>query len=212
MSRFAPVTRPLGLHWHPYADNVLQPILHLPDRPAEQGESIVVYLPFEDQQEITRLLQQFPQHQFRQYASGLAPIQAANVLLCPTSTSHFKRDLAGCTGVICNSGFELISECLQWRKPVLTRPLQGQIEQLSNARALGQLGYATVMSALCPVTIGHWLAHRPKTPVVSFPDVAAYLALWLVDGAPHEAPELRRQLWPGATATGIGQLPQNKVA
>ncbi|HEY7775909.1 MAG TPA: glycosyltransferase family protein, partial [Kineobactrum sp.] len=80
MNHFAPVTRPLGLHWHPYADNVLPPILHLPDRAGEPGEDILVYLPFEGQQEITQLLQQFPQHRFRQYASGLAPIQAANVL------------------------------------------------------------------------------------------------------------------------------------
>ena len=59
----------------------------------------------------------------------------------------FKRDLATARGVICNTGFELISECLQWGKPVL-RPLAKQMEQLSNAAALEQLGYATTMEAL----------------------------------------------------------------
>ncbi|PLW84336.1 hypothetical protein CWI75_03070 [Kineobactrum sediminis] len=212
MNRFAPVTRPLGLHWYPYADNVLPPILHLPDRQAGRSEDIVVYLPFEEQPRITGLLQQFPQYRFRQYASGLAAMQVANVLLCPTSTNNFKRDLAQCAGVICNSGFELISECLQWRKPVLTRPLQGQIEQLSNARALDQLGYATVTNTLCPVTLGQWLEHRPAPPMVEFPDVAACLARWLADGAGHEMCEMQRWLWLEGAGTGIGQFPRDKVA
>ena len=42
----------------------------------------------------------------------------------------------GCAGVVCNSGFELISECLQLGKTVLTRPVLGQMEQMSNAFAL----------------------------------------------------------------------------
>lgn len=59
--------------------------------------------------------------------------------------ARFKSDLASARGVVCNCGFELISECLHWRKPVLTRPLAKQMEQLSNGAALETLHYATVM-------------------------------------------------------------------
>ena len=59
--------------------------------------------------------------------------------------ARFKSDLASARGVVCNCGFELISECLHWRKPVLTRPLAQQMRRLSNGAALETLRYATVM-------------------------------------------------------------------
>ena len=59
--------------------------------------------------------------------------------------ARFKSDLASARGVVCNCGFELISECLHWRKPVLTRPLAKQMGQLSNGAALETLHHATVM-------------------------------------------------------------------
>jgi hypothetical protein len=55
MSRFAPVDIPIGLHWHPYGSNVLPPILDLPDLPVSRGGHLLVYLPFEDQDAISRL-------------------------------------------------------------------------------------------------------------------------------------------------------------
>jgi uncharacterized protein (TIGR00661 family) len=207
MHQFAPASLALGLHWHPYADNVLPPILDLPDIPRQQGDHILVYLPFEDQREVTRWLQQFPGQRFRQYAPGLVAADCANVSTRPPAIDAFKQDLANSAGVICNSGFELISECLQWHKPVLTRPLRGQLEQLSNARALAQLGYATVMHQLCAVTLEHWLVHRPGPPALYFPDVAARLARWLADGARQSPAQLCRQLWqprPGVTVGAAG--------
>ena len=107
----------------------------------------------------------------------------------------FKRDLAAAKGVICNSGFELISECLQWRKPVLTRPLAKQMEQLSNAAALGQLGYATTMQSLDTPTARRWFDAMPAAPEVHFNDVAGALAEWLARGASRPVAELSRQLW-----------------
>ncbi|WP_116367891.1 glycosyltransferase family protein [Parahaliea mediterranea] len=201
MRHFAPVDVPLGLHWHPYASNVLPPILDLPDLPRAPAGHILVYLPFEDQAEVTRWLQQFPGQRFLQYAAGLSAGERGNVQLHPTSISAFKRDLASSNGVICNSGFELISECLQWRKPVLTKPLAGQMEQLSNARALQELGYARVIHSLNGEALKQWLASTPASPTVHYQRVHEVLARWLASGASEAPAELARRLWPQPAAS-----------
>ncbi|MDO8862753.1 glycosyltransferase family protein [Haliea sp. E1-2-M8] len=195
MRRFAPVERPVGLHWHPYSDDVLPPILDLPDCAGEARNHVLVYLPFEDQVAVSALLQQFPATSFRLYGPGLSIGEESNVSLRPTSVATFKRDLASCSGVICNSGFELISECLQWHKPVLTKPLAGQVEQLSNARALGELGHATIVNRLDRDSLEPWLLRRPAPPLLRYPDVAAALAGWLAAGACSELATLQHQLW-----------------
>lgn len=192
---FAPVDVPLGLHWHPYAGNILPPILDLPPLPVEKGEHILVYLPFEDQDSVTRLLQEFPERRFAQYASGLQAAVKGNVVLRPASIDAFKFDLARSAGVICNSGFELISECLQWRKPVLTKPLSGQVEQLSNALALAQLHYASVAPDLSRDAINDWLEAPVSAPDIHFSDVASLLAKWLASGCTETAEELAQRAW-----------------
>ncbi|TGD72702.1 hypothetical protein E4634_14385 [Mangrovimicrobium sediminis] len=193
--RFAPVDVPLGLHWHPYADNVLPPILDLPDLPVTRGEHLVVYLPFEDQDEVTRILRQFPQRRFVQYSSQLVDEERGNVSRRKADFHGFKLCLAGSAGVICNSGFELISECLQWRKPVLTKPLARQMEQHSNALALEQLGYACTTPVFDAPALEQWLAARHLTADIQFPDVAAALARWLAQGCRESPAVLSQQLW-----------------
>jgi len=195
MRSFAPVTVPLGLHWHPYGDTVLPPILDLPQLPCVRGEHVLVYLPFEDQAAVTRLLQQLPGHRFVQYAPGLEPEQRGNVTRCRASIEGFKRHLASSRAVICNSGFELISECLHWGKPVLTRPLLGQMEQLSNALALEQLRYATVCRELDVEQLERWLGWTPPQLARPFADVAGALADWLAAGAATPPARLSQQLW-----------------
>lgn len=195
MRGFAPVSVPLGLHWHPYGDEVLPPILDLP--PAQQNDDgfILVYLPFENQDAVTALLSRLPAHRFVQYARDLPPGISGNVTRRAANTQSFKQHLAACSGVICNSGFELISECLHWGKRVLTRPLQGQMEQLSNALALEQLGYASTLQSLSAAGIARWLDHTPVAPALAFPDVAAELARWLAAGCTEAPARLSSRLW-----------------
>ena len=99
-----------------------------------------------------------------------------------SNIAGFKSDLASVRGVVCNCGFELISECLHWRKPVLTRPLAKQMEQLSDGAALETLRYATPMRQIDNAMTARWLAAPPLAPNLSFPDVSAALASWLANG------------------------------
>ena len=203
MRNFAPVSVPLGLHWHPYAANVLPPILDLPALPGDQGaKHILVYLPFEDQDRVTEWLQQATDYPYIQYANGLDHEVRGNVQRHPTGIASFKRHLAGSEGVICNSGFELISECIQWQKPVLTKPLAGQMEQLSNALALQELGYAQVMETLCKRTLRQWLASPARPQPVHFADVASKLAEWLATGCRTGVEQLSQDLWSNSLAAG----------
>ncbi|NND66398.1 MAG: hypothetical protein HKN19_02315 [Halioglobus sp.] len=172
MRQFAPAQQSLGLHWYPYRDNVLPPILDLPDLPQTNAGHILVYLPFENQDRVIQLLNTLPGTEFVLYAGGMAQGRHGNVACYPTDNMGFKQHLASCRGVLCNSGFELVSECLQWRKPLLTRPLAGQTEQLSNALAIEQLGYGHVMYTLTVEAIEQWLDSMTPAPAEPFPDVA----------------------------------------
>lgn len=215
MRNFAPVDTALGLHWYPYAHNVLPPILDLPELPRAEGEHILVYLPFEDQDRVSDWLRGAPQHRFVQYANGLQPGQFDNVERHAASTDGFKKHLASCAGVICNSGFELISECIQWRKPVLTRPLEGQMEQLSNALALEQLGLATTTRSLSAAALSDWLDHPGLHPARQFGDTAAVLADWLAGGCREPAELLGRRLWerpcPTPQTGNIPNMPRSVI-
>ena len=195
MRNFAPVDTALGLHWYPYADNVLPPILDLPDVPVVQAGHILVYLPFEDQEAITRLLHRLPDHRFIQYANDIESETRGNVLRQHANIQGFKRHLAASSGVICNSGFELISECLHWGKPVLTKPLAGQMEQMSNALALRRLGYATTVTDTGVATVGAWLGSRRRSPKLRFPDVAPAVARWLANDSSATPAQLASSLW-----------------
>ena len=196
MSLFAPVARGVGLHWSDFGANVLPPILDLPPTPTvAANDHILVYLPFEDQSTVTKWLNGFSEHRFIQYASTLPNDEQANVGRRTANIAGFKSDLASARGVVCNCGFELISECLHWRKPVLTRPLAKQMEQLSNGAALEALGYATVMRQIDNELAERWLAAPPIAPILSFPNVSATLASWLADGAKTPVATLGEALW-----------------
>ena len=196
MSWFAPVNRGIGLHWSNFGDNVMPPILDLPAKPPmETGDHILVYLPFEDQTVVTEWLNGFEGHRFLQYASILPNDEQGNVGRRRANIAGFKSDLASARGVVCNCGFELISECLHWRKPVLTRPLAKQMEQLSNGAALEALGFATVMRQIDNELTARWLEKPPDAPHLAFPDVSATLAAWLADGAKEPIASLGAALW-----------------
>ena len=184
MSLLAPVKRGVGLHWSNFGKNALPPILDLPPPPPTAAPAdILFYLPFKNQAVVTEWLNGFSEHSFPQYARERPNDGQGNVGRRTANIAGFKSDLASARGVVCNCGFELISECLHWRKPVLTRPLAKQMEQLSSGAALETLRYATVMRQTDNELTARWLATPPTAPNLFFPDVSAALASWLADGA-----------------------------
>ncbi|MEL7451527.1 MAG: hypothetical protein AAFN78_20120, partial [Pseudomonadota bacterium] len=80
------------------------------------------------------------------------------------------------------------------------KALHGQMEQLSNAQALDELGYAVTMHSLSESAMRNWLEYRPAAPDVAFADVATSIADWLADGGTEPPDALAQRLWHGSPA------------
>lgn len=80
---------------------------------------------------------------------GLSEDQVeGNLVFRPFSEQGFIDDLASARGVIAGGGFTLMGEAVFLHKPMLAVPIEGQFEQILNARYLQKLGYGHFASSL----------------------------------------------------------------
>jgi uncharacterized protein (TIGR00661 family) len=66
----------------------------------------------------------------------------------PFSEAGFIADLASARAVIAGGGFTLMGEAVYLKKPMLSVPVAGQVEQIMNGRYLEQLGYGRYAESL----------------------------------------------------------------
>lgn len=196
MKYFAPVDIPIGLHWHHFDTDILPPIIDTQLQRKRSGNAhILIYLPFENQEYVTRLLQRFDNFRFIQYSPDLTNEEAGNVSLRRTNLHGFREDLCRADAVICNAGFELVGECLHLGIPTLVKPVKGQMEQISNAFALQQLGWGTAIDSIDYLTLKNWLCGERRVVPVHYPDVAAALVDWVLEGVWDDKYTLCETLW-----------------
>lgn len=198
MRGFAPATTNIGLHWHHFGFPILPPIVDLQvraDASARIAHKVVVYLPFEDPRHIASVLGRNSSFDFYIYHPDVTHGDRGNLHQRPISRTGFRQDLWSADRVITNSGFELISECLQLGIAVLSKPLHGQAEQSSNAAALEQLAYADVIRSLDTRVITAWLRADKPGIKLNYPDVASHLAAWIADGCRESEETLAARLW-----------------
>lgn len=194
---FAPVDCSIGLHWHHFDQAILPPLIQPPSlKPTLDENKVLVYLAFNTPQQLTNVFSRWPDYQFYIYSDVTQPVDSGNIHIRPFSRDGFQQDLSSCAGVVCNSGFGLISEAVQYGKKVLTIPLRGQLEQLGNAQVLEDLAMATVMKAFDDQTISRWLASDNPVPK-PYPNVASELARWVASGSQQPISELAAELWAG---------------
>lgn len=173
---FAPANDSIGLHWHHFDAPLLPPLLHL-NLTSEQitPNLVLVYLPFERIADIQQWLTPLHRYQFvivHPQVTGEEPASPHLVWRKP-DLQGFASALQQAESVLSNAGFELISEALQLKKRILVKALQGQPEQLSNAKALQQLQVADVCRSLSSDRIEQWLWHYQPRYQLQFADVAA---------------------------------------
>ena len=195
MKYFAPADVGVGLHWHHFGQPILPPIIDTPEMPKSMIKNkIIVYLPFEDQNEVIRLLSPFKNFDFHLYSPEPVPSTFSHITCNPLSRDGFQKDLYDCAGIISNAGFELASESLQMGKKILAKPLHAQMEQISNAAALQQLGYGHIMHDMDSSVIEHWL-HDNHAVHITYPNIAKVLVQWIQDGMPKMDNDFIEDIW-----------------
>ncbi|WP_432744880.1 MJ1255/VC2487 family glycosyltransferase [Methylobacter sp. G7] len=195
MKYFAPADKGVGLHWHHFGQPILPPIIDTPETPKNIiMNKIIVYLPFEDPHEVIRLLSPFDNFDFHLYSPEPVPSTFGHISCNPLSRDGFQKDLYDCAGIISNAGFELASESLQMGKKILAKPLHAQMEQISNAAALQQLGYGHIMHDMSSSIIEHWL-HDNRAVQITYPNIAKVLVHWIQDGMPEMNTEFIEAIW-----------------
>ncbi|UOO81935.1 hypothetical protein LVJ83_00185 [Uruburuella testudinis] len=211
ISAFAPAQYYLGVHWQPFDAPVLPPLIQAGNTTLSDDGFILVYLPFESLTFVCRWLKPFTRHRFRIYAATpYAFDEAAHIEVRPLSRQAFPLDLAHCSGIICNTGFGLCSEAMAAGKKILTRPLQNQIEQQSNATVLQQMGRATVMTDFDDEVLTQWLAQAAATQTL-FPDPAPAVAQWLAGGCRTPVQQVADSVWQHAGTAAQGLEPFKAV-
>lgn len=206
MNYFAPADHPLGFHWHHFNQPIVPPVIPSHVRPMGKidPQLILVYLPFETRERIRDLVSGLPDFKFSVYGGDNRNRLEAdgNILWHPFSKTTFFQDLALCSGVICNAGFELPSEALFLGKKLLVKPLKGQFEQGSNALALERLRLGSAMKELDRARVENWLA-RDRGRIRNYPDVADIIAQWIMEGDWDDMQTLVRKTWDRVTGNII---------
>ena len=196
IKHFAPVDYPIGLHWYHFGYPILPPIVPSFDKKNISfiKNKILVYLPFEEPEDIIRFLSPFKYFDFFVYHKFDKPSIKGNIRLCPFSRNGFLNDLNECSGVISNAGFELISEALTIGKKVLIKPLSGQMEQLSNAKAIKSLNLGYIMKKLDISILDDFLKTSHASPI-NYPYVAEIVASAIDRGNWSDMQNIVKDAW-----------------
>lgn len=182
MNTYAPVNKGIGLHWHHFGfDGIYPPIVENLSSEFSSPSKILVYLAFEDPEIVISTLAKIQHYTFYIYGFNTDRENIPNnIRLFEPSKDKFLFDLKTCDGVICNAGFELISEALILGKKVLAKPVTNQMEQHSNKLALTILNYGMGMDEINEDMIDHFLKSKPKVKF-NYINMAKHLVDWLPD-------------------------------
>lgn len=194
MRHFAPTDQNIGIHWYHFNQTILPPMVEECVPSPGEPEHVLVYLPFENLNEVMPLLQRFTRVRFTCFHPQGRDEVHGNVQLHSPCREGFLDALHRCSGVFCNSGFELPSEAMAAGKKLLVKPLQGQFEQLSNSLTLQLLGLGHVTTELSPAELDAWLGVDNPEPLF-FPDVSMALSEWLAGGRRESIEEVKQKLW-----------------
>jgi len=143
LHNYAKSTHKLGLHFQPYDDFIMSPVIKseiLRASPADHGY-IAIYLPAYCEKELIEHFNQIPDYTFKIFSrQTMTPRWHGNIEFVPVEKELFNQGLINCHALITGGGFETPAEALYLGKKLLTIPIGSQYEQQCNAAALEQLG------------------------------------------------------------------------
>ena len=196
MEKYAPVNISIGLHWHHFNQFILPPIIQKSNfsNIQEKPNQLMVYLPWEEKKIVERILIKIKDFTFLVYCNIKKEINFKNIKYIPLSRTTFLKNLKESEGIITNAGFETPSEALAMGKKILVKPLKGQFEQLSNAKALNQLKLATVVNKLNEKNIKKWCLSSDKKKIICN-GVAEEIVKWIEKGDFDKTNQLKSKFW-----------------
>lgn len=195
LKHFAPADIALGVHWFHFGQIIIPPFIEREIDITESTDDVLVYMPFEDVEDIVELLRSQHNRRFVVYHPDVTvESDEMGIALRKPCRVGFLQELERCAGVIANAGFELSSEALCVGKKLLLKPLDGQFEQASNAETLSQLGLATVMTGLDEAELERWLG-LSNNDAINYPSDPAPLVDWIIEGDYRDPEALCQKLW-----------------
>ena len=126
----------------------------------EPGSHILVYQTATTNTALIPTLQSLP-YEFRLYGMGREG-QEGNVRLKAFSEQGFIDDLRTARAAIAGGGFSLMGEAVHLHVPLMSLPIEGQFEQVLNARYLEKLGYGAHAERLDPEGIAAFIARSDE--------------------------------------------------
>ena len=183
----------------------------------EPRDHVLVYLRSFPQSKLIPCLKRLP-HRFRVYGMDSEGFDG-NVHYRVFSEGGFLDDLRTARALVDGGGFSLLSEALNLHVPVLSIPIEGQLEQELNALYLERLQYGASARRLDPEAIEEFLSHPEEagTRLADYPREDNSLILAALDeildraSRGEKAPNLleapAKGKW-GAKPTEIGPNPR----
>lgn len=133
---------------------ILRPEILAAAEAATRGEHLLVYQPGANAAVETALAQTGIECRIYGMRPGATEeTRAGKLRYRPFSEAGFIADLASCRGVVAAGGFTLMGEAVFLKKPMLAVPLEGQFEQILNARYLERMGYGMAADDLGDPTV-----------------------------------------------------------
>ncbi|MFO0584886.1 MAG: glycosyltransferase family protein [Anaeromyxobacter sp.] len=130
---------------------------------AERGEHLVVYQTSTSNAELPTILARSGLecriYGLRRDLAG--DVREGNLVYRPFSERTFVEDLRTARAVVSGGSFTLMSEAVYLHKPMLSVPVQRQIEQIMNARWLEKLGYGMEADHITAENLGAFLERLP---------------------------------------------------
>ncbi len=155
-------TRYVGLHFCPYDDFILTPVIRkeIADAYPLDKSHITVYLPAHSDEVLQNAFAPLKDFTFHVFSSRRKTEERiGNIIFKPVGKTQFSDSFINCHGIITGAGFETPAEALHLNKKLMAIPIRGQYEQLCNAAAISKLG-GTVLSHIgkdFAYRFYHWL-------------------------------------------------------
>lgn len=169
LKNYAKAPRNIGLHFEPYDDFILGPVIkqEIVDAEPTDGNYVTVYLPSYCDHVLLKFLKPLNDFRFEVFSREVNKIETkGHVTLIPVNNKAFNRSLIYCSGIITGAGFETPAEALYLKKKIIAIPIKGQYEQCCNAAALRRIGIITLerLDDSFPTVFHKWISNKSTPP------------------------------------------------